>query len=254
MKICRIAGTISIMVAIFFLFVLPSSVLGKDTVFSGVAPSSPFGMNRKLTQWVARTIDMNLEIVNTPFKRRLLMMKTGDLDFMVGLFKRPGRETYIYYLSIPYRKKSNRIFWVLKGKKSAIKTYEDLYFLKIGTTFGAKYFDRFDRDKKIVKEPVSKMELNLQKLVLNRIDAVIASESSGIQKMIKLGIQDKVEMADYFYSQDNPVYVGISKKSPLMDKIAEIENKLVRSIQSREVEKIIIKYYRTQNLPVPRIN
>lgn len=87
------------------------------------------------------------------------------------------------------------------------------FTLRIGTTFGAKYFDRFDQDEKIQKQPVSKMELSLQKLVHNRVDAVIASESSGIKKMLNMGIQDKIEMAAYYYSKKSRLHRYLKKIS-----------------------------------------
>lgn len=232
----------------------PQPARGSETIRSGVSPTNPQGMNQQLTQWVARTLDMTLESYNCPFKRRLAMMKTGELDLMVGLFKRPDREGYIHYLAIPYRTRSNRIFWVLKGKESMIRTYEDLYGLKIGTTLGAKYFHRFDTDRRLTKDAVRKMELNLQKLVCNRLDAVIAPESSGIKKMQRLGLKDRIGMADYVYSEENPVYVGISKKSVLMQRITEVEDRLVRAIESGEAEEIMRDYYRQQGLPVPTLN
>lgn len=39
-----------------------------------------------------------------------------------------------------------------------------------------------------------------------------------------------------------------------MEKVKMVEDKLVRAIQAGEAEEIIRDYYRSQDLPVPRIN
>ena len=181
------------------------------------------------------------------------MMKDGDLDLICGLLKRLDREAYIHYIQPPYKKRSDTIFFVPKGHGDLIKTYEDLYDLKIGTIRGAKFFIRFDEDDSLRKDPVAQDTLNFKKLLLGRVDTVIINEASGIDLIHKMNISDKIEMAPYRFNREKFVYIGISKNSWLMDKIDTIEPVIRKMILSGKIRQIIEDYYTRLNLPVPAL-
>lgn len=238
----------NILVLIVFLLlsgVIPSShLLADEIIRSGVSPTNPTGLSAQITRYVAKLIGGGtLEMKNYPFKRRMLMMKRGELDFMVGLFKRPERERYIYFLSKPYVKKATQVFFVEKGNRSKIKTYEDLYRLTIGTTTGAKYFLRFDNDANITKKSVRKLSSVFKMLLKHRVDAVICSRRAGISVAGNLGIINRVEMAEYRHSKINPLYIGISKRSSLINKINDIEKDVNQAIDSGKIDEIINSFY-----------
>lgn len=50
---------------------------------------------------------------------------------------------------------------------------------------------------------------------------------------------------------ENPVFIGISKKSFLMDRINEVEPVIKTMIISGAIDLIIADYYTSQNIPVP---
>jgi polar amino acid transport system substrate-binding protein len=178
-------------------------------------------------------------------------MKDGTIDLISGLLKRPEREEYIHFVHPPYLERSDTVFFVQKGKSSLIETYADLYPLKIGTILGSQYFQQFDQDTRLHKEPVSGMLINFKKLLLGRLDTIVLPEGAGIDQIHKMGITDKIAMARYRFSKRKEVYIGISKKSRLMDNINEIETIIGSMIENKEIKKIIIEYYTRRNLPVP---
>lgn len=179
------------------------------------------------------------------------MMKDGTIDLMAGLLKRPEREKYIYFIYPPYRNRSDTVFLVPKGKSSLIQTYNDLCPLSIGTTLGSKYFHQFDKDETLDKEPISNRKSNFKKLLLGRIDTVIFPEGAGIEMTHEMDIADRVEMAQFRFSKKKQVYIGISKKSHLMEDIHATESVIRQMIESGEIKKIIINYYIQRNLPIP---
>jgi polar amino acid transport system substrate-binding protein len=178
-------------------------------------------------------------------------MKDGKIDLMPGLLKNPERENYIHYIFPPYKERSDTVFFLSKGKPSVLKKYEDLYALKIGTNLGSNYFPQFDKDTKLKKEAVSSGIPNFRKLLLGRIDTVIFPEAGGIDLIHRIGIADRIEMAEFRFAQKKPVYIGISRKSHLMDNITKTESVIVSMIESGEIRRIIVNYYVSRFLPVP---
>ncbi len=218
-----------------------------------VAEGSKDGPDAKILTAIAKEMENPIYFQYAPFKRRLLMVKNGDLDLICGLLKRPDREAYIHYIQPPYKKRSDTIFLVPKGKADRIKTYEDLYDLRIGTVRGANFFVQFDEDNCLDKEPVAQTTLNFKKLLLGRVDTMIINESTGIDLMHKMKISDEIEMAHYRFNREKFVYIGISKNSWLMDKIDTIEPVIQKMVLSGKIRQIIENYYTRLNLPIPAL-
>lgn len=218
---------------------------------SSVAEENRNGPDAEILKAIAEKLIAKLEIRPAPFKRRLQLMKDGKIDFMSGLLKSPERENYIHYIFPPYKERSDTVFFISKGKSFLLKKYEDLYGMKIGTNLGSNYFPRFDNDTKLKKEAVSSGIPNFRKLLLGRIDTVIYPEAGGIDLIHKIGIADRVEMAEYRFARKKPVYIGISRKSRLMDNISKTESVIGSMIESGEIKRIIVNYYVSRFLPVP---
>jgi polar amino acid transport system substrate-binding protein len=234
------------------LLMFPQASFSADAVlFSSVAEEYKDGPDAELLRAIADKLNAELELKFAPFKRRLQLMKDGDIDFMSGLLKTAEREKYIYYLSPPYKERSDTVFFLPKEKRANVARYEDLYAMKIGTNLGSKYFPRFDNDTKLNKEAVSSGVPNFRKLLLGRIDTVIYAEAGGIDLVHKLGIADRVEMAEYRFSRQKNVHIGISRKSHLMDQLVKINTLIGSMIESGEIKRIIVNYYLSHNLPVP---
>lgn len=186
-----------------------------------------------------------------PFARRLLQLKNGKIDLLAGLLKDSVREEYAYYLSTPYKQKTNKIFIMRKGEGTRLQTYEDLYNLSVGVQIGSKYFNRFDTDDKIIKYASTDDESRIRMLLYRRFDALIHTEVYGTNIIRNLGLQNEIEIAPYKYTKHNPVYIAISKKSDLYKKKAELEKVFSEMVTSGEIDEVIQSYFDTIGLPVP---
>lgn len=217
--------------------------LSAQSYQSGVSEEHAEGVLPRIMQRVAEKLDIDLEMQYAPFARRLAFMKSGEIDIMGGLLKHESRESYIYFVSTPYVKTCRKMFFVRKGEADRIRSYDDLYGLEIGTKIDSKYFPRFDNDAKLIKQPVSSVEQNLKKLLLKRIDTVIYSYRSGYTTMMKMGITDHIEPARYYHKGENLIYIGISKKSPLLAEKDRIEKVVREMVSSGEMEQLIKASY-----------
>ena len=236
----------------FLLPVLSSSAAARDVIVSSVyAGDGGTNPNADILHAIANRMEVKLVLVPAPFKRRLLMMQGGEIDFMAGLFKNEERKAYIHFVEPAYKLRSDRVFFVPKGKGDTITRYEDLYGLTIGTTIGARHFPRFDTDENIVKDPVPKGDLSLKKLLLGRIDAVIFPEGAGIDLGYKLGISEQIEIARFRFNRQKQVYIGISKNSTIQQELPRFEAIIRKMIVSGEIRQIYGTYYRQRGLPVP---
>lgn len=172
------------------------------------------GIDIELLRQLAMRMGMRIDFEHVPFPRGLKAMQDGEIDIMTGVLRRPEREQYLLYIEPPYNEFSPKVFYVRKGQESSIRSYEDLQEKRIGTTIDTRYFARFDADKTLHKEPVSRSHMNLMKLVRGRLDAVILSETAGDQQIREAKLEPYIGKADYRYRDENRVYIAISKASP----------------------------------------
>ncbi len=212
-------------------------------LISSVAEEYANGLHSRILQAIARNLRMELVMKYTSFARRLVFLDEGKIDICIGIYKTPEREKYIHFIQPPYRINSNKYFFVLKENKSLLQKYEDLYHLDIGTSINSLYFERFDNDRKLSKVKVKTTEQRFRMLLLNRIDVVINSYLGGQAIVNKLGIDDKVEIADYYHSETRSVHVGVSRKSPLIKKLNVIEPAIKKMINDGEITRISDDYY-----------
>jgi len=197
------------------------------------------GINTEITKYLLKKINLKAKYIHRPWKRCLSMMKGGSADLLPGLLKNKERASYMTFLEPPYKTKSTKAFYVLKGNSGRIKSYQDLTGKTIGVTLGSKFFPKFDNDTSLKKDFTQSEDKNFKKLLGNRVDAVIVTETVGDYIVHKNGYQDKIEKAGYKYDLPLAVYFAVSKKSPLVERIPELEEALSEMVESGHVQQVI---------------
>jgi len=214
----------------------------EGVILTSVSKEYANGLDVRILKVIARNLGMKLEIRHASFARRLIFLEEGKIDICAGVYKTPEREKYIYFTQSQYKTSSSKYFFVLKGKKSTIQKYEDLYDLDVGTGINSLYFERFDNDQQLSKVRTGTTEQRFKMLLLNRIDAVIQGFLGGQAVINKLGIGDKIEIAEYYHQETRPAHVGISRKSPLMENLDEIEFVIRKMTKNGEFKRICDEY------------
>lgn len=216
-----------------------------------VVDGKPEGPDLEIITAIADRAGLAMKVEICPFARCLISMEQGDVDIMTGLLKSAEREKYIIFIEPAYKRKSNKAFYVRKGHKSLISSYTDLAKLTIGTSIGSNYFPRFDRDNSLKKEWAPSLKNSFLMLSRGRVDTVIATDSAGDYILQEMKLQDSIEKASYTHNHNNPVYLGISKRSQLAGKKDLLVSVTTEMVQNGEVDKIITRFFLNKGLPVP---
>lgn len=217
-------------------------------------PQQHIDIDKKIISALAGKFDAELVGKKVPFARRLMQLKNGEIDILAGLLKDESRETFAYFLNTPYKNKTNKVFIMRVGEGKHLESYDDLHNLRVGVQIGSKYFPRFDTDSEITKVASVKDENRLQMLLFKRFDALIHTDVYAADLVYRNGLEDKVEFAPFKYTKHNPVYIAVSKKSPLYDRREELEAALSEMLDSGEIDQIIQSYFLGKGLPVPEYN
>ncbi|MDD3845587.1 MAG: transporter substrate-binding domain-containing protein [Syntrophorhabdaceae bacterium] len=188
--------------------------------------------------------DLNVT-VNSPFcgdwDKVQQEAKEGKVDLLVGLYMTEDRKAFFEY-SNPYAK-DPVVAFVARGKRFPYSKWDDLIGKKGTTTVGDSFGQVFDRflSEKLTVTRSAKVEQNFSKLIKGRADYFVYAMYSGLFEADKLGITNKVEILPKEICVEN-WYIGISKKSPYVKYLPQINKKLDELIDNGTVDRLIEKY------------
>ncbi len=180
-----------------------------------------------------------------PFKRCLAELKSGTADLFIGLFYRPEREAYVIYLKPTIAPYVTKVFYLNKGRNRHIQKWEDLYRLRIGIRAGYKHHPDFDADKRIRKFEATTEEQSFHKLAVDRIDAVLITEETGVYLIDKLGYAGRFAPAPLRLERENPAYIVMSRKSRLTPHIAALETAIAAMVANGTLEAMRQRYLKS---------
>ena len=182
------------------------------------------GAYTEIVRELARRLGRPLAIVDCPLKRCLKMLEGGEADLVIGVQQSPERLRYLQYLATPYRRNtSDRVFLTRAGEARRITRYDDLLGLRIGIKQGSEYFDRFDEDSRLAKDPAPNNEASLRKLMLGRVDVVLLPEDQALVLIEQLGLRGAIEFASLRVPDPTPRSIAVAKASPLLAQLPRLE-------------------------------
>lgn len=104
---------------------------------SSISPEFPQGLHAKYLALIANEMDLELSIVPMPYARRVLALRNGQIDIMVGFRERIDTNNEITYISPHYEELKTAIY-VLAKNHHKYQSNEDLNGVTMGTTIGSK--------------------------------------------------------------------------------------------------------------------
>jgi polar amino acid transport system substrate-binding protein len=221
--------------AVFFsVLMLQTGAVGGDKIRYAIFPAPPYmigedregqdvsGIDVDIVREIARRMKLEVEYVRCPWARCLAMMQSGEADLLSSVWKRPEREAYLRFFDTPFLDELPITFYFKKGSGRIIDKYEDLYLLNsIGVLRGAGYFNRFDKDAKLKKQEVTSQDQLLPMLMNDRFEAMAGYVPTENYRLVVEGYVGKIERAAYEFIENAPIYMAISRKSPLVGRFDE---------------------------------
>ena len=166
--------------------------------------------------------------------------KSGKIDVIVAAYKNAERETYMDY-SVPYTVDPVSLF-VQKGKEFAYANKEDLIGKKGVVTIGDSYGQEFDDFLKanLSVKAVSTPDEAFALLTSGEADYFIYALYSGQNALTSKKLTGQIVILPNYVSQEN-FYLTISKKSPLVKYLSQVNSLLDKYKADRTIDKIIEK-------------
>lgn len=187
---------------------------------------------------IAGRIGWQVRYVEAPFRRVLLMMEEGEVDVMLGPLKSEKREQLMAFVAPVFPPEPKLFFY--HRDENRITGYDDLYGKKIGVLSGASYFEQFDNDEELIKEPIARYENLMRMLEMGRVDVVVAPELVGRYTVKNLGVD--VAVSPYQVPGEHS-YIAISRKSPVLSRQDQV-NKMFEQIRQDGTYDRLVRGYR----------
>lgn len=189
--------------------------------------------------------DAGLTVVSKPsgnWKRAQAQVKFGAADVLVALYRTDERARDLAYAAVPFMEDIN-VVWVRKGKEFSFRTWDDLIGKNGTAMLGDSYGQAFDehiRNKLTIKW-VSTPDQALQKLALGRADYYPFSLHGGALQVRQLGFAGRMTHLATPISSEH-VYLAISRKSPYLKYLPQIEAAIAARRADGTVERLIRKH------------
>lgn len=155
---------------------------------------SPAGLYPILIGAVLDRMGYQMNLKTYPWSRALAMGTNGEAP-LAGIYKNEERLKIFDYSDAVYPNKL--MLYVVKGKSFEYKDVSDLQGKSIGVMAGWTYGDAFDQALKngsLRAEEVANDRDNFQKLILGRVDCIIAESTIADQIIKEENYTSQVEM------------------------------------------------------------
>lgn len=250
----RARQSLFLLIPVFlYLLVFAIPVQAKEYVI-GTDPWPPFtivnqgkvsGIDYDIVKEIERRMPgVRFRFQEIPWVRALRYMKSGEIDAITGLAKREEREKYILYTSPPYYSDCSSTFYMAKGQGHRIQQYDDLYRFKVGHVLNSAYFSPFDNDDKLQKYAVTHEAQLLKMIDNNRLDVIIGTNCQVDYHLKLKGLQDSFEQAAYKPGNNVDLYLGLSRKSSIVEILPELNEVLQQLHDEGVIRRITDRYFR----------
>lgn len=177
-----------------------------------------------------------------PWARAELGVNEGRFDILLNVWRTELRAKTLLF-STPYAIGKVK-FLKRKGDAFEFTGLDSLKGKRIGVVRGYGYGDAFNDSTLFVREEVSGLDLNIRKLVLQRIDLTLEDEITAkfVLSQTPTDVAQQVEFTHNALSE-NPLYIASGLKNPRHRELIEVFNKGFETIKANGVLAKIHKNY-----------
>jgi polar amino acid transport system substrate-binding protein len=199
------------------------------------------GIDIDIIDKLSKSLGIALEVQHHPWARALEQIRNGQADIITGVAYNKERESFMYFIPVCYYS-VQPIFYVRRGKGVLIQSYSDLYGPSVGYSINSLYYEPFDSDNQIKKTGLSTESQLLKLLALGRLDIIIGTDPNISYEIGELGYNDVLEPAAYQPAEKTELFIAISRKSPAMARVKEIQQVIQRMMGDGTIKTIINSY------------
>lgn len=237
-----------------------AGVYARELVIAGIPeePNRWVDKNGKMVGIDIEIIDYIMKKMNVPYKviledssarlEGISKRDKPDYDMVFTYSKNLQREAYLTFAEESHISFSWN-FFVLKENSGKIKfeSYNDLKGLRIGITKGISYSDEFNqaaKDGMFITDEVVKNDLQMNKLLNKRIDAVPMNTQATLYEAKRDGYADKIVYLPKPI-KDKPYYNTFVKKSdyPGLGDIQKKYDEILKQMKKDGTLKAILAKY-----------
>lgn len=178
-----------------------------------------------------------------PFVRVLQNARNGDIDIITELKRNAEREQYLAYANTPIFANPTTVF-VRAGHPFKFTGRDDLRGLHGGVTRGTRFGNGFDEyiDGNLDVEVGPGIKENFLKLEAMRIEYFISPHYPALSHLISTGNEAKFRALKPFVAEALN-YVGWSRRSPCLDRLAEFDATLRRYLAGLNTGRLVEDSY-----------
>lgn len=199
---------------------------------------NPCGIDLDIIKKAFKLSDIDIEVMVCTWEGSLKLLEMGLIDIITTVGYSRERDKYMLFSDL-YRPKTVHAFYSLKSSNFAIKNYNDLYNKRIGVQ-NFKYNDRFQNDKKLIKDnSATDIKTMFKRLEKGQIDCLIANEYCGNYYIKSAGIRDKIYVNPFtFIEDDSDSRVAFSRKNNLDEYLNIFNENIHKMIKDGSISSI----------------
>jgi len=206
------------------------------------------GLHFEVASEVFKRLNIDVDWVFMPWKRCLAMVEEGQVDGILGLFRRPAREAFILYPDEPLSQVRFVLFQA-RARPHQVNTLQDLEGLTVGTSPGYNYSPEFNTASYFRREPGPTHAANLGKLALGRVDLVVTDLQAGRYLLRRLNLEQQIEPLPLVIGNE-PQYLGLARKQG-REGLAQAFADTLRQFKREPAYAAIMARYAESNLAIP---
>jgi polar amino acid transport system substrate-binding protein len=196
------------------------------------------GIDALVLDEIARRTGLEFEYVECPWARCLIMLQNGSVDMITSIARTAERTAVMDFLEPPTRDNYAISFYTSVAAPHALHRYEDLAGLDIGIIRGSAYFERFDRDRTLLKTLVTRETQLIDMLAGGRLDVILGIGANLDYLLQESGRSRLVKKWSLRIGTEDPAYIAVSKKSRHKAVIPRLEKALREMRRANEIERI----------------
>lgn len=224
------------------ILLIPQLALAKEVIKSAVSPEFPKGLHAKYLTYLANKADMELTLFPIPFARRVVALKKGEIDIMVGIKSTYADSSDLVFLQPAYERLRGAYF-VRADETKTLQHESQLRDIIMGISIQDEKIMALARQpfKEVV--PVTNLKQKIHLLKKRRVDSFMHFESSALAMIATEGLAQDIVRAPYQNQEYEYYHFAVGRSSPLLLHWEKLETLIAQGVAAGDFLSIRLQHY-----------